>query len=653
MGRKNAGEAKVIDLLNDILDMPIDSKANYEIIIPEYQRPYSWGKEETANLLNKLIENFKADANGEEIILPYIGHVIMQSEHQKEVLNVIDGQQRMTTFLLIFAAFLELLEEYNKNNNSPIDMKCASIQKVINYCFLDYDGKILRFKHQFENRKIINQYVFLRTDLYSEVQLKIIDEEMKKKYTYANQEEMLNLFHNNFKNDERRKILYTTYKSSRKPKFALKKNYGKIVESYDEILKILRENWRNIYPYPKFAQLLGHAELTYKVDSSFQRAFEIFTSLNSTGMKLTHLDLIKSSTLSKYKDAINDSDYDVANKRWTDIFENSNRDLEVSAITDIFRAYLKIEHELYEINSNNLYSEYDKITNPSNIEHVLDTLERYVQIYENCFSANFHSNFDDINLNSRAKAYDENIQLLFKSNFVSTIPLVYYTVLKESNWDKIKRNLDAAIWSPISFYTLGLDRPEALEKLLVDIPKLDTTENQNLHISRNFKTSEEDIKRNLQKKVLPNAGKYILQLLDTKSFSGSTQSVHLEHIIPSTPKSQTKVEFNEFVKSDYFDKDDYEDFVNQLGNYLLLSYSQNQKVKNKGYDFKYSKYKEFVGNKEEELTSSVFDDFMDSYGENFNFDSVIERTQYLSSLFMEELKSKNILNEKDEDVKKK
>lgn len=68
-----------------------------KLSIPEYQRPYVWRKKQ----LSKLVDDFSEFFNSYELGDPhyYLGSIII---HQKdENLNIIDGQQRITSLLLL------------------------------------------------------------------------------------------------------------------------------------------------------------------------------------------------------------------------------------------------------------------------------------------------------------------------------------------------------------------------------------------------------------------------------------------------------------------------------------------------------------------------------------------------------------------------
>ena len=66
-----------------------------ELSIPEYQRPYVWGEKQIAKLIDDLKEH-QQQFNDSPY---YLGSVILHAHNGK--LNIIDGQQRLTTLALL------------------------------------------------------------------------------------------------------------------------------------------------------------------------------------------------------------------------------------------------------------------------------------------------------------------------------------------------------------------------------------------------------------------------------------------------------------------------------------------------------------------------------------------------------------------------
>ena len=81
--------------------------SDYDFRIPGYQRPYSWGKEQAAQLLEDLDEAI--DRGSDE---PYfLGSVVLVKAPGGTISDVIDGQQRLTTLTILVAVLRDLTSD--------------------------------------------------------------------------------------------------------------------------------------------------------------------------------------------------------------------------------------------------------------------------------------------------------------------------------------------------------------------------------------------------------------------------------------------------------------------------------------------------------------------------------------------------------------
>ncbi len=105
---------------------------NHKIRIPSYQRAYSWGEKQIDDFCNDLNE-----VSGNY----YYGHYII--ENNNGVYEIIDGQQRITTFVLfVMSAQLYLrytvddsLKNFIQNNFETIDYDQERFKELINNLF--------------------------------------------------------------------------------------------------------------------------------------------------------------------------------------------------------------------------------------------------------------------------------------------------------------------------------------------------------------------------------------------------------------------------------------------------------------------------------------------------------------------------------------
>ena len=81
-----------------------DDDNNIKYIIPKYQRDYIWGKDNWNDLLDDIEE--ASDSH-------FIGSIICINKGAAHypVLEVVDGQQRLTTISLIYCAIYKLLTQ--------------------------------------------------------------------------------------------------------------------------------------------------------------------------------------------------------------------------------------------------------------------------------------------------------------------------------------------------------------------------------------------------------------------------------------------------------------------------------------------------------------------------------------------------------------
>ena len=81
-----------------------------KFIIPDYQREYSWD-EEKCDILWEDITNFSKEKEEEY----FLGTIVICGN--KEKIEVIDGQQRITSLFLLLRAFYKKLEEMKEDDN--------------------------------------------------------------------------------------------------------------------------------------------------------------------------------------------------------------------------------------------------------------------------------------------------------------------------------------------------------------------------------------------------------------------------------------------------------------------------------------------------------------------------------------------------------
>lgn len=87
----------------------------HEFVIPEYQRPYSWGADEVAQLwddLSEFLEHATAGGDGGKDRY-FLGSIVVYPNPENDkVWDVIDGQQRLTTLLMLIKTLFDKASTY-------------------------------------------------------------------------------------------------------------------------------------------------------------------------------------------------------------------------------------------------------------------------------------------------------------------------------------------------------------------------------------------------------------------------------------------------------------------------------------------------------------------------------------------------------------
>lgn len=110
---------------------------NKQFIIPDYQRPYKWNIEKCETLWND-IENF-TNTEAKEGADYFLGTIVSYLNEDKDQ-EIIDGQQRITSFFLLLRAFFRKLEDM------PQDDQVLGLITKVAPCIWDTDkfsGKVV------------------------------------------------------------------------------------------------------------------------------------------------------------------------------------------------------------------------------------------------------------------------------------------------------------------------------------------------------------------------------------------------------------------------------------------------------------------------------------------------------------------------------
>ena len=263
-----------IENLDDIL---VNKKKFYQI--PDYQRPYSWDKENLSDLIDDLTNSY-LENNDEDY---FCGSLVLVDNTSDNRLDIIDGQQRTTTFTIISCVFRDLfMNELNEQAQ-------------------DYINQSIQDKYEKDKRKL----KFLTNEKYQ------IDfeETVLKKINFVNTRDIEKQFPDN--------------------RYLQNAHYLKKF-----ITENILEHKININDFVIW--FFENIVLTVITCPNQDSAIQIFNVLNDRGMPLSSIDILKASLMQKLKD--NMEDRNAFKAKWEDI--NSNLKFADLTIDDMLTTYL-------------------------------------------------------------------------------------------------------------------------------------------------------------------------------------------------------------------------------------------------------------------------------------------------------------------------
>lgn len=286
-----------MDAHKRMLVLDILAKENRQFIVPIYQREYKWTSEQCNRLIDDIIACSKKNKEH------FLGSIVYQFERDPDLANLklylVDGQQRVTTMLLLTKA-LNLIASENAS-----DENCKYVlSKTDKMLFIDSDDKSRGYKIEpsHNDRDIFK--AIITANSFDEIEKNPIV--------------------------KRDSLIYINFKTAY---FAFKNCVKEGVNIKDDI-------------YTNGFLKLSVVEITLNYEENAQ---EIFESINSLGVDLTNADLIRNFLL-------------MSNDNQKELFENKWKPMQDLLIgeehmEDFVKNYLLMKRS-YNIENKNVYKEY-------------------------------------------------------------------------------------------------------------------------------------------------------------------------------------------------------------------------------------------------------------------------------------------------------
>ena len=268
------------------------SAPRVSFLIPDYQRPYSWEREQCETLWNDIKDFAFPNDNCDDFNdsdTYFLGTILTFPNFSNEY-EVIDGQQRLVTFLLLLRAFYDAFGKMQDSNAKNVLMKLEE-------CIWNTD----RFGNPDQSSIKVISEVIIDTD-----------------------------------NDELKKI--TVEGKSTKGN---KSNYAKNYCYFQECIKGFIKRTPDYFSLLPLRILNNCVLLPIRVDSR-ETALQIFTTLNDRGMPLSDTDILKAKFYKFY--STDDEKKSNFIKDWKDLEELCSKIFHpkkgISPLEELFTTYM-------------------------------------------------------------------------------------------------------------------------------------------------------------------------------------------------------------------------------------------------------------------------------------------------------------------------
>lgn len=509
--------------------------SDFWFLVPGYQRSYVWETDNIQDLLDDLWFAYENKPGNEY----FLGSLVLKKTNKEDFneYEVLDGQQRLTTFFLLMAVLRDISED------ERLKGVCQNrIYQEAN----PYEGTPERLRIVYEIRDNVEGFI--------------------KEYILEKGGTLNPKIEENIKSDNTSISHMANAINEMKSFFSDKET--KQIEGFGVFLAL---------------KLI----FIYVSTESREDAFRMFTILNNRGIPLTSADILKSTNIGAIPTIKEQEKYA---KKWEEIEGNLGKDFDrfLSFIRTVLvkdKARLNL---LDEFEKNIYEKEWEEkgITKKGLLERgkkTIDFIERYYDIYDKTIlepklSSNEYNNLITI----------MNIGLP-SSDWIPPV-LLFTDKFRENRLPDFLRKLELKFTSDwLSQYT-STERIKNMNEILKEIEKEGQTVDNLLNNKELFKISKENFENALNRKDFykKKYAKYILLKYDFLKSSNTAlisnySNISIEHILPQNPDENSQWQRD-------FTEDEIEDLKHNLGNLILINGKKNTSLGNLDFILKKERY---------------------------------------------------------------
>jgi uncharacterized protein with ParB-like and HNH nuclease domain len=501
--------------------------SRHQFRVPKYQRSFAWPVDAVEELFSDIKTAIEYNKQSY-----FIGSIVV-TKKEKNIVNLVDGQQRLATISILIAAMRDYFIDINDAKRSL---------KLANYLYEESfisDKKIYHMTMNYEDNDFFINNIILPPDERA-------PKNSKRKLSISNL------------------LLYNAY-------------------------EIATKHVKELITKPDPIRVLGTWEefINYKLKVIFVKvadeanAFMIFETLNDRGLDLAISDLLKNYLLSQAGDRI-DEMLSVWQKMYTTIESIEKKSLIVTFIRHYWSAKHGItrEKDLYRRIRNAIVGEQQAF-------NLANELEQKSYTYQALFNSD-HGKWNEFGPDT-----DKYIQELIEIGVEQNRPLliaIFACFDNEMANKALRLIIAAAVRTKVSRMLgsslLEKGYSETARKIfdgeITSISGLISYMNTFVPNDENFRNNFVTFKVSKHSSARYYLSSLEQQLRDNETRShDKTTKVNLEHILPKNPMA----DWGKFTN------DDRRDYLNRLGNMTLIAAESNSQLGDKPFSEKKKIYK--------------------------------------------------------------
>lgn len=536
------------------MDLKADKKSLRQLLaieeqqfrIPPYQRPYSWTSEQVDDLWEDLLEHASTGH--------FLGSLVLSNEDDFRPL-VIDGQQRLTTLMILMAALRDASHERGLTD------LVARINQRLTADNLAEGDEYFKFKTGSVNWLVFRDFVLRTPTDPKRRELSSVD------------------------------ALDHDALSRNAP---LIDNLRRMRAHLTEHLASLDEAAQSVWLHSFDKALAGKVELVVIEVRELSDAFLLFETLNDRGLQLSAADLLKSHLLGQIAKKASEEEVEEAATQWDGMLEDLGVHVDVSRF---LRHYLLAS--LQAVKKDEVFGHFKSLVAKSDASWVLADLRKAAKIY---------GEFEDPTRlkHEPTKRVLTDLQTLRATVcYIALLPARRY--LSEDDFVDFAKLAEVLTYRYSSVVGLGTNDLERKYRdaahLLSASEGADIDKARNILISAmpdsaTFKLAFEAMRMGTQYLL-----RYTLQRIEEhvapsveKKIKANTL-VHIEHIMPQKLSTTWRNSLGRKVEL-------HDDYVNRYGNLTLLYWSLNIPASNNGFSVKKTHYRK----SQVEITKMLLDE---------------------------------------------